>query len=515
MKYLILIIFFPIALFSQGKKKTAKPLNTDNVEAVYDSLDKVYYFNSLELDTKNKYNFKPGQIPTYSDAVYEERINKLAARSPFNYRYNPVVQRYINMYSKRNKSTGALLALSELYFPLYEKYLNQYGLPLELKYLSIVESALNPTAVSPCGASGLWQFMYGTGKGYNLEINSYIDERFDPEKETIAACAYLKDLYKIYGQWDLAIAAYNCGPGNVNKGIKRAGGTKDFWAIYDYLPKETQGYVPAFIAASYICEYHEEHNIQKAKANFLFNELDFIEINFNVNLKQLSSLLQIDHKQLKYLNPKYITGVVPGQNNIVVVPKEKALEWIDIEAYLLKGKLPPKKPLPKARENTDIVNEVKPVQDKMIVKAPEVKPVIQKQNNSPFGTSYSKPTQVNDQSEIPNNAAQEELKKIDDFSKKLDETKSYLCVSNGSQNLTNGSLLSLRLLDDLYYNGIYVPKNSILIARAEIKKESIILKITAAKTSEGEKPVNLITEIYQKNNGKYLLDDGYSLMIRG
>lgn len=524
MKFLFLILIIPSALFSQSKKNIKTSLNTDNVQAIYDSLDKVYYFNSIELETTNKFKFKPGQIPSYDDATYENRINKLAAKSPFNYRYNPVVQRYITMYSKRIKSTGTLLALSELYFPLYEKYLNQYGLPLELKYLSIVESALNPTAVSPCGASGLWQFMYGTGKGYNLEINSYIDERFDPEKETIAACAYLKDLFKIYGQWDLAIAAYNCGPGNVNKGIKKAGGRKDFWAIYDYLPKETQGYVPAFIAASYICEYHEEHNIQKAKAKFLFNELDFIEINFKTSIKQVSSLLKLDPLQLKYLNPKYITGIIPGQNDIVVVPKEKSLDWIDIEAFLFKGAKIPSKGQNKHPEEVILSSSnSEPVKDKTIVKQPALNNSIKKNNqnsdDSPFGTSYSRSSIESPLENSNNNASisdgsKDENKTINDFNKKLDETKSYLCVSNGNQNLLNGTSLTLRLTEDLFYQGIYIPKNSILIARAEFKKQSIILKITSAKTPDGEIPVNLVTEIAEKVNGKYLLEDGFSLLIR-
>lgn len=500
---LLLIILIPTICFSQKRN--------DNVQAVYDSLDKVFYFNKVELETTNKYNFKPGQIPVYDNSTYEERINKLAARSPFNYRYNSVVQNYITMYSKRIKSTGTILALSELYFPLYEKYLNQYGLPLELKYLSIVESALNPTAVSPCGASGLWQFMFGTGKSYKLEINSYVDERFDPEKETIAACAYLRDLYKIYGQWDLAIAAYNCGPGNVNKGIKKAGGVKDFWAIYDYLPKETQGYVPAFIAASYICEYHEEHNIQKAKTQFLFDELDFIQIDYKASLKQISTLLSMDYKKLKYLNPKYITGVVPGDNSIVVVPKEKALDWIDIENYLAQGKLPPKKKkpvesLPIDNNQTTAANPTKtePSKQKNLDRASKL-PV------NAFGTVFSKRYQDFSSN---NKASVTETKQVDDFTKKLDDSKSYLCVSNGNQTLTNGSIMTLRAADDLFYSNIFIPKNSILKARASFKKESIILTITSALTPDGERPVSIVSEIYEKPGAKYILEDGYSILLK-
>lgn len=494
MKLFILIVLLPFFLFSQK--------NTDNVQALYDSLDKVYFFNSIELESINKYNFKPGEIPFYDNNTYENRIKTLASRSPFNYQYNSVVQRYITMYSKRIKSTGTLLALSELYFPLYEKYLNQYGLPLELKYLSIVESALNPTAVSPCGASGLWQFMYGTGKSYKLEINSYVDERFDPEKETIAACAYLKDLYKIYGQWDLAIAAYNCGPGNVNKGIKRAGGIKDFWAIYDFLPKETQGYVPAFIAASYICEFHEEHNIQKAKASFLFDDLDFIEINFNTSLKQLSYLLKIDFKKLKYLNPKFITGTIPGNNSLVVVPKEKALEWIDISIALKDGK----KPFV-TKDHVDVVlNTEKQLTIKEPQPAQNTNTVAVKK--SPFGTYNSTYTQNKSSTEIKEN------KEVQDFNTAINLSKTYLCASHGNQLLTNGSTVTLRTMEDINYNGTIIPKNSLLLAKTEFHKESIVLKIISAKTPSNDLQVNFITEIFQKNNGKFLLDDGYSIMIR-
>lgn len=494
MKFFFLIFIIPYSLFCQN--------NNDNIEAIYDSLDNVFYFNKIEIEIKNKYNFKIGEIPSYTEKQYKERIEKLASNSPFNYKYNKVVQNYITMYSKRIKSTGTLLSLSELYFPLYEKYLNQFGLPLELKYLSIVESALNPTAKSQCGASGLWQFMYGTGKSYKLEINSYIDERFDPEKETIAACSYLKDLYAIYGKWDLAIAAYNCGPGNVNKGIKKAGGIKDFWAIYDYLPKETQGYVPAFIAASYIIEYHEEHNIQKANSSFLFNDLDYIKLNYKTSIKELSIILKIDYKELKYLNPKYITGLIPGINNIVVVPKEKALEWIDIE-NLLSGK----------KNTSKVENNIKTnnlsTKDKSIENHKNVK--VEKANTNYFGTTTINKTNTfaNKQIEI-----EEEQKTNNELTNKLINSKSYVCVSNGSFNVINGSEITLRTTEIITINGAEIPKNSIIYTKIEIKKESIIFKTTKAKTLNGEIPLNIITEIFEKNKGKYYIEDGYVIMLK-
>lgn len=514
MKYLILIIvlFFSCDVYSQ--KKNNKPVNKDNVEAVYDSLDNVYYFQKVEIQETNKYNFKPGEIPKYEDETYQHRIEALANKSPFNYRYNRIVQNYITMYSKRLKSTGTILSLSKLYFPLYEKYLNQFGIPLELKYLSIVESALNPTAVSPCGAAGLWQFMYGTGKGYKLEINSYIDERFDPEKETIAACQYLKDLYEIYGQWDLAIAAYNCGPGNVNKGIKRAGGKKDFWAIYDYLPKETQGYVPAFIAASYICEYHEEHNIQPANAKFLFDELDVIEINYKVSLNQMSKLLNMDQSQLKYLNPKYITGVVPGNNNLIVVPKQKALEYIDIEIALQNGVKPIiKKPIQEKQDHTIVSNTNPKTNEKPIDKSTSAP--VEKKVTIEESSNYNKDDDFfGTYSSNSKNIIAEEKIKTDNYIKNVEDSKSFTALAYGEQNLINGSIIRLLTNQNIYYQNKLIPKNSILTGKVTFKKQSIIVNLITAQTPTGNLNVNFISEIQEAPIKSYVLEDNYLLLIK-
>jgi membrane-bound lytic murein transglycosylase D len=205
-----------------------------------------------------------------------------------------------------------MLGLSQLYYPIFEEKLDQYNLPLELKHLAVIESALNPTATSRVGARGLWQFMYATGKMYNLEITSYVDERCDPYKSTEAACQFLQYLYSVYGDWQICLAAYNAGPGNINKAIRRAGGgKKTYWEIRPFLPKETQAYVPAFIAATYIMTYHQEHNLFAIAPRATFYDVDSVSIKQEINFAQIEAVLGIPNDQLTFLNPMYKLGVVP------------------------------------------------------------------------------------------------------------------------------------------------------------------------------------------------------------
>jgi membrane-bound lytic murein transglycosylase D len=219
-----------------------------------------------QLDlSKSDLDCTRGANITYHDSVYAKRLYDLPTVMELS--YNQVVKNHIEMYAgRRRDQVSYMLALGEYYFPMFEEALDREGMPLELKYLPVIESALNPTAVSRVGATGLWQFMLKTGKGYGLEVNSLVDERRDPYKSTQAAVKYLKDLYTIYGDWNLVIAAYNCGPGNVNKAIARSGGKRDYWEIYNRLPRETRGYVPAFIAANYIMNHYADHNICPAGA---------------------------------------------------------------------------------------------------------------------------------------------------------------------------------------------------------------------------------------------------------
>lgn len=278
---------------------------------------KSYELDSLlrEWNVKNYLTFDGtcegnGENPVYSKEEYITRLSHLP--NVIDMPYNEVVRKFIDQYSGRlRRSVSIMLGAGNFYFPLFEEALESYQIPLELKYLPVIESALNPGATSRVGAAGLWQFMPTTGKQYGLEITSLIDERRDPIKSSYAAARYLKDLYDIFGDWTLAIASYNCGPQNVSKAIKRAGGAKDYWTIYPYLPAETRGYVPAFIAANYIMNYYCEHNICPVKAQ-LPAGTDTIMVSRDVRLEQINELCGIGMDELKALNPQYRTTLVPG-----------------------------------------------------------------------------------------------------------------------------------------------------------------------------------------------------------
>lgn len=259
----------------------------------------------------------PNYNPTYGVEVYRERLYRLPTVIEMS--YNEVVQGFIDRYTNRQRRTvAAMIGASNLYVPLFEEALDYYGLPLELKYLPIIESALNPRAVSPVGATGLWQLMLATGKQYNLNVNSRVDERMDPIKSTWAAVRYLRDLFKIYGDWQLVLAAYNCGPGNVNKAIRRADGQRNYWQIYPYLPKETRGYVPAFIAANYIMNYYCEHNICPMRTRYPI-QTDTIMVSRNIDLSRVAELCHLDFDIVKALNPQYKTRIVPGSSALSAI----------------------------------------------------------------------------------------------------------------------------------------------------------------------------------------------------
>lgn len=251
-----------------------------------------------------------GINPEFDAQTYAHRLSRLP--NVIEMPYNEIVQKYINQYSGRlRNSVAVLLGASNFYNPIFEEALESYQLPLELKYLPIIESALNPTATSRAGAVGLWQFMIVTGKQYGLEVTSLIDERRDPIKASYAAAHYLRDLYNIFGDWTLVIASYNCGPNNVNKAIKRAGGVKDFWSIYPYLPNETRGYVSAFIAANYIMNYYCDHNICPVNTTLPMGT-DTIQVSRNVRMERISALCNIEEEELRRLNPQYRTNLIPG-----------------------------------------------------------------------------------------------------------------------------------------------------------------------------------------------------------
>lgn len=251
-----------------------------------------------------------GENPEFDAETYTHRLSRLP--NVIDMPYNNVVQKYIDLYSGRLRgSVAVLLGLGNFYNPIFEEALESYQIPLELRYLPVIESALNPTAVSRAGAVGLWQFMIGTGKQYGLEVTSLIDERRDPIKASYAAARYLHDLYGIFGDWTLVIAGYNCGPNNIIKAIKRAGGAKDYWTIYPYLPAETRGYVPAFIAANYIMNYYCDHNICPVNTRLPMGT-DTIQVSRNVRMERITELCNISSEELRALNPQYRTTLIPG-----------------------------------------------------------------------------------------------------------------------------------------------------------------------------------------------------------
>ncbi|MCP9199308.1 LysM peptidoglycan-binding domain-containing protein [Gramella sp. GC03-9] len=256
----------------------------------------------------------------YEEVVYDDlptdtlkaRLEKLNARTPFNIEYNPILESVIKSYLKRNKQgMERLMALSNYYFPMFEQELDKYDIPLEIKYLSIVESALNPRAKSRVGATGLWQFMFTTGKMHGLDVSSYVDERMDPIRATTAAAEYLASLYKVFGDWDLVLASYNSGPGNVSKAIRRSGGSTDYWHLRRYLPRETAGYVPAFLATLYLFEYADEHKFQPKNPEVVYFETDTIQVKKMITFDQVSQVTGVDTEMLQFLNPSYKLNIIP------------------------------------------------------------------------------------------------------------------------------------------------------------------------------------------------------------
>lgn len=270
-----------------------------------------------------------------SDSILEIRMAHLDSQSPFNLVYNQEVKKYIELYANRRRNqVSRMLGLAEYYFPMFEATLDKYNMPLELKYLAIVESALNPLAQSRVGARGLWQFMYATGRMQGLHVNSYVDERSDPIKSTEAACDYLTKLYNIFGDWNLALAAYNSGPGNVNKAIRRSGGQKDYWAIRPWLPRETAGYVPAFIAVNYVMNYAAEHQLYPTPSLLAFHQTDTVLVKHKLHFDQISTFTGLDNATLEILNPSYKLKMIPevdGNQYFLVLPVEQMGVFINNE----------------------------------------------------------------------------------------------------------------------------------------------------------------------------------------
>jgi len=345
---LLFILLFTVTLKSvaQEKDSTIFLLDADDpVLAAIDSMMASGYFESLGFNDNseelNVNGYAPDSVPVFDSLTYAKRFEAFNANSPFSIVYNDRISGYINLYAKRRKKTTAkMLGLAPMYFPIFEETLDRYDMPLELKYLAIVESALNPKAKSRVGAAGLWQFMYRTGKMFDLQVTSYYDERSDVYKSTDAACQYLKKLHKMYDDWDLALAAYNCGPGNVNKAIRRSGGKKSYWEIRSYLPRETRGYVPAFLAVNYIMNYASEHNIYPITPDIACFKVDTVALSDHLSFAQISEYLDIPVEYIEFLNPTYKQNFIPntGEANTLCLPVGKMGDFLTNESkiYALK-----------------------------------------------------------------------------------------------------------------------------------------------------------------------------------
>ena len=301
-------------------------------ETMLSDMDSLYY----DWQSKNFINLDENcrmlpEGPIVSDSVYIDRLSRIP--SIIEMPYNDVVKKYIEAYTGRLRNkVSFMLAAANFYMPMFEEALEAYDLPMELKYLPIIESALNPKAVSRQRATGLWQFMLRTSQSYGLETNSLVEERFDPQKSTWAAVRYLKDLFEIYKDWNLVLAAYNCGPGNVNKAIRRAGGSTDYWELYPFLPKETRGYVPGFIAVNYVMTYYCEHGICPMDSQ-LPAVSDTVHINKDLHLQQVAGVCNIDIEQLRSLNPQYKKDLIPGKSRVYALrlPNNMATTFIERE----------------------------------------------------------------------------------------------------------------------------------------------------------------------------------------
>jgi membrane-bound lytic murein transglycosylase D len=343
-----------------------KILNESITIGMLDSLTTIPYFQDYYFNTDtallNVYNFPIGHVPVYPDSVYRARIANLDRETPLDLTYNETVKSFIDLYAVRKRLlTSKILGLKEIYFPLIEEYLDKYDIPLEMKYLAVVESALNPVAGSRAGAKGLWQFMYYTGKLYGLKVTSLVDDRFDPYLATDAACRHMKDLYAMFGDWNLVMAAYNSGAGNVKKAINRAGGVYDYWAIWPFLPRETRGYVPSFIAVNYVMSYASEHNLYPLDPGILYDGIDTVWVSQPTSFDQISEYLNISMEELHFLNPIFKSNIIPaynGKSYSLRLPEDVALKFAENEAaiYNFKSK--------SGLEKEKLVAEIKKATDK-------------------------------------------------------------------------------------------------------------------------------------------------------
>jgi len=364
--YITLFLFYSFG-FSQEKLETSKLETIEDGNQLFTKKDTLFYkkLDSLKLVTHSEaslldslwihelinsplndtvryvlgdnevFESELQELPT---SLLKERLAELDSKTPFNVEYNPQLEQIIKTYLQRRKPVfSVIMERARFYFPMFEDHLAKYNIPLELKYLAIVESALKPVATSRVGAKGLWQFMYQTGKIYNLDVSSYVDERSDPIRATEAACKYLSTLYDMYKDWDMALAAYNSGPGNVNKAIRRSGGSTNYWKLRNYLPRETAGYVPIFYATMYIFKYADEHNIKARESTLTRFETDTIHVKRQMTFQQIKDVLNVDIEILKFLNPQYKLDIIPyieGKNYTLTLPVKHIGTFVSNETLI-------------------------------------------------------------------------------------------------------------------------------------------------------------------------------------
>lgn len=370
---------------------TVEDIEDSEVTKMFESLISLPYFGNdyLKIDSveMNIYGYDYGDVPVFPDSVYRKRIEYLATQTTLPLAYNDHVKKFIELYAvKRRGLTGRMLGLSHVYFPLFEETLDKYNMPLELKYLAMIESALNPLAGSRAGAKGLWQFMYNTGKLYGLKSSTLVEERYDPLKATEAACQCMLDLYHRYKDWFLVLAAYNAGPGNVNKAIKRADGAKNYWAIWPYLPKETQSYVPSFIAVNYVVNFAAEHNLYPIDPGLLMSGTDTVWVTDVLSFQQLVETIHVPIEDLKTFNPQYTKEIIPATDTtpyVLRMPIQYVLEFAgrekEIYAYQTQEAIDKAKVLEQAKK---VPAEVKHTAKYHVVKSGESLTTIAKKYNT-------------------------------------------------------------------------------------------------------------------------------------
>jgi len=311
--------------------------NTDIARRFDDMTLKKFYSSENFVFVENKYDFPANFVPEINDSLMEARIKEMDANSPFEYRFNDQVKKWITFYISKRYFVGRLVGVSMLYYPMFEEQMDRYDVPLEMRHLAIVESALNPTAKSWAGAGGLWQFMVKTGNLYDLNVTSYVDDRFDPYKATCAAAHHMADLYAIYGDWALVLAAYNAGPGTINRAIKRAGGETNYWKIMKYLPRETQQYVPAFIGASYMMTYYAEHNIKVQKPKYMDWQIDTVMVKEKMSFQFLSSMIDFPVEDIEFLNPQFKKQIIPSSEHnyySIRLPRDYIMTFVENEEIM-------------------------------------------------------------------------------------------------------------------------------------------------------------------------------------